>query len=816
MYFVDVLLPFSLPKYFTYQVLEDEIHLIKVGIRIAVPFGKSKIYTGLVVKLHQQKPLLYEPKEIHQIIDTNPIVLMQQIQHWEWIASYYMCSVGSVFKAAIPSLFLLESETIIKLKTVISEKQDQSITDDEYLIIEALKSKSQITLAEAQQILNKKNVYPILHKLIDKNKIDTAEKIEEAYKPKKQRFVKLASKYYADNTLANLLEKVKGAPKQKEVVLVYYQLDKEKKGISVQVLSNRFDNAISAIIKSLIDKEILEEFYQEVSRLEASEILDFENINSNNQTLTVNELKNQFNKNEVVLFKGMSIHGRVKHYLPLMQDQINSGKSVLILIPEIGLSYQLVPFLQKILNKKIIVYHSKYSNSERVEVWNAVLNQQDESVIILGTRSALFLPFSNLGLIVVEEEQEYGYKQSEAVPRFHARDTAIILSALHKSKVILGAQTPSLETLFNVNAKKYGIIELIAYENNQPKFTLVNLREAYKKKQMNAFLSFQLIEAITEKLDKKEQVVLFQNRRGYAPVLECMSCGHVPQCVHCNVSLTFHKVKSQLQCHYCGYSAAVPKQCYVCSDTQINTKGLGTEQIEDVVKDLFPQANVFRIDQDTMRKKYAFEAFIESMNNEEIDIVIGTQMISKGIEFTNATLIAVLNADNLLNFPDFRSFEKTFHLLNSLKQKLSKKANGEFFLQAYDVNHTVFNAVLKNNTSGFYAKQIEERKQYKYPPYVRLIRITLKHKNYQLLKEASLWCGLRLKNKLEETESIVLGPEEPVINKIRNQYIRVIMLKVTDKNKLKKVKTDVLKVFSSFETIGIYRSINYFFDVDPY
>ena len=815
MHFIEVLLPLSLAKTFTYSVSEAEYNYIQKGVRVAVPFGKNKIYTALVIDLHQIPPTLYEAKEIHQILDENPIVNEFQIAHWQWIASYYMCAIGDVYRGAMPSAFILESETIVS-----SQKENtievSELSDEEYLIYEALQQQSSLKVQDIMSILNKKSIFPVVHKLLHKNVLTLHEEIHEEYKPKLVRYIRLNEEYSNENKLVSLLDSLKGA-KQKEVLMHYFQLHAvEKKPISVKHLTETAQTS-AAIIKALIDKNIFEEYYLQHDRVNFDSNKTASNLQlSETQSKAYSEIIESFNTKEVSLLHGITSSGKTEIYTKLIEDYLAQGKQVLYLLPEIALTTQLVSRLTQHFGNEVAVFHSKYSNNERIEVWNQVLEKSGKAKIVIGARSALFLPYSNLGLIIIDEEHEQTFKQQDPAPRYHARDAAIVLAQAQKAKVLLGSATPSIETYFNAQSGKFGLISIKERYGKAPlpEVELVDLKESYFKKRMKGHFSMTLIEAIAEALSAGEQVILFQNRRGFSPVLECITCGHIPQCTSCNVSLTYHKFKNQLRCHYCGYSIAKPTNCHACSSVDITAKGFGTEQIELELAELFPTKNIKRMDQDTTRGKYSFEKLIDSFKNREIDILVGTQMLAKGLDFDNVTLVGIMNADTMLYHPDFRAFERSFQMMTQVSGRAGRAdKKGKVIIQTYNVNHNIIQQVTHNDFGSMYKEQLYERLIYKYPPYFRLVKLTLKHKDFEKLKEGSMWLYQVLSQNLQIP---VLGPEEPGINRIRNEYIRTIMVKIPQEGALVSTKKTIQKMLNSFEAVAQYRSIKVTVNVDFY
>lgn len=816
MYFVEVILPLSLAKTFTYRVSETEFHFIKKGMRVAVPFGKSKMYTGLVMDIHENAPNLYEAKEIHQILDEIPIATEIQLKHWLWIANYYMCGIGDVYRGAFPTGLLLESETIISHKPNVTVN-DSELSDDEFLIYEALHHQSSLKVQDIVSILNKKNILPVLQKMILKDIIVLEEEIKESYKPKLIRYVKLHSQYETDEGLEQLLQVLKSAHKQKEIVLSYFQLRAlEKSPVTVKKLTE-VSGSTSTVVKALIEKEILEEYFIQHDRVSyEGKASEKQLLLSEAQEAAFDSIKKNLNEKEVCLLHGVTSSGKTEIYIKLIEEYLSSGKQILYLLPEIALTTQLVSRLRLHFGDKVAVFHSKYSNNERVEVWKQTLENSEKAQIVIGARSALFLPFADLGLLIVDEEHEQTFKQVDPAPRYHARDSAIVLANLHKAKVLLGSATPSIETYFNTQTDKYGLVSLSERYNNvrMPEIVLVDLKDKHFRKRMTGHFSDVLIEEIAEALTLGEQIILFQNRRGYSPIIECLTCGHVPHCQQCDVSLTFHKHKNQLRCHYCGYSISKPTHCHSCSSVDMTTKGFGTEQIEQELMSLFPKAKTWRMDQDTTRGKFGFEKIIDSFKNREIDILVGTQMLAKGLDFDNVSLVGIMNADNMLHHPDFRAFERSYQMMTQVAGRAGRAdKQGKVIIQTYNPNHNTIQQVTNHNYLGMYKEQLYDRQIYKYPPYFRIIKLTLKNKDYDKLKEGAMWLYQVLSQNLDMP---VLGPEEPAINRIRNEYIRTILIKIPQNLPLGGTKKTIHKMLNSFEAVAQYRAIKVTINVDFY
>ena len=816
MYCIDVILPIPLKQTFTYEVNKDEARFLKPGMRVAVPFGKAKIYTGIVLNIHQQTPQGYEIKSIDQILDEFPVINEFQIQHWQWMASYYLCTLGEVLKAAIPNGFLLESETIITLNTNATIAVSE-LNDLEFLVLEALQSQPSLHINDIRSILDRKNVMGVLTNLIEKKHIVVQEEVHEKYRPKIKRFIKLSSHYSSQENLKDLLDTLSRAPKQREVIMTLLMLSsKEDKAIE-SVLLQKKSNSNSAVINKLIAKEILEEYFIQKDRVEFNleKNAPIKNLSAA-QTQALDEINTSFIKNDITLLRGVTSSGKTEIYVQLIDFAIKQGKQVLYMLPEIALTTQLISRLQNYFGEKISVYHSKYSISERVEVWNNVLDHKAKAQIIIGARSSLFLPFSKLGLLIVDEEHEPSFKQYAPSPRYNGRDSAVVLAKYHGAKLLMGSATPSLESFFNATNNRYGLVTLKKRFGNvlMPEIELVDVKEKHRKKLMKGHFSDRLLEEINEALKNKEQVILFQNRRGYSPIIECTTCGISPQCPNCDVSLTFHQYKNQLRCHYCGYHTSKMISCIACGNETLDSKGFGTEQIELELKELFPNHQIARMDQDSMKGKHAYAKIIEAFELKEIDILVGTQMLAKGLDFRNVSLVGVMNADNLLNFPDFRAHERSFQLLQQVAGRAGRtKKRGKVIIQTYNPYHQILQQVSTNNFEEMYQQQLEERYRYKYPPFYRMIKITLKDRSFQKMDKASLWLANALKMKLMEQ---VLGPETPPVGRVRNLFITHILIKIPKEQSLKATKNFITSMLKSFNAIKEFSSVRLTVDVDNY
>jgi len=814
-YFIDVIVPIAVTTTFTYRVSQAEYNFLQQGMRVAVPFGKRLVYTAMVLNKHSQKPQVYEPKDIHTIIDEQPIVTKIQMDFWQWIAQYYMCSLGEVYKAALPSAFLLESETILSFNRDLVVDL-RSLSDDEFLLYEAFEQQPILRFDEVQNILNKKKVFGVIDELLKKDIIYLNQHIHEKYKPKLVKYVSLHDNYKEEKNLINLLDNELKTEKQRALVLKYFQLNTQKTTVELKELLKEAEVS-AAIFNNLEKKQVFTVYTLAEDRIQFTDAFLNDIQFTEAQTTAIQSIKNQFQKHDVTLINAVTGAGKTEIYIKLIQECIEKNQQALFLVPEIGLTTQLVQRLTAYFGNKVAVYNSKYSENERVEVYQHVLNHTENAQVVIGSRSSIFLPFKNLQLIIVDEEHEASYKQVDPAPRFHARDAAIVLAKMFNAKVLLGSATPSLESYYNSYQQKYGYVELNQrFTNVQlPEIVLVDLKEARRKKEINGIFSVKLIDAITEAFYNGEQVLLFQNRRGFSPVLECLTCGNVPHCTSCDVSLTYYKRQNYLKCHYCGYTMAMPTKCHSCHSTELTTKGLGTEQIEDALRSIFPNKRIARMDQDTTRGKFAFERLIDAFKNQEIDVMVGTQMLAKGLDFDNVSLVGIMNADSMLTFPDFRAYERAYQLMTQVAGRAGRKnKQGKVLIQTYNPYHNTIQQVTQNDYKGMFKEQMYERLNFKYPPFYRLIRLQMKHADFNKVKEASNWLASNMRNNINGI--LVLGPQEPSINRIRNQYIQIVLIKLPLNKPVNVLKTAIQKSINSLETIGMYKGVKTTISVDFY
>ncbi|HCZ09546.1 MAG TPA: primosomal protein N' [Flavobacteriaceae bacterium] len=814
-YFADVLLPLSLGKPFTYALSAEDYKFLKPGFRVAVSFGKSKVYTAVVVKLHHNPPQRYTPKFIELILEETPSITEKQLQFWEWLSQYYQSKLGDIVRAAMPTTLLLESETLVVKKEISPEVKNQ-LKDEEFLIYEALEIKA-LSISEIIDILGKKSVLGLLQDMFSRGVVDLHQKLHEKYIPKKVRSVRLSPSVLKNQSLEGIFDSLKNAPKQKQLLMgVFDQNPKGDQWKSVKDLQKKSPVG-SATLKALISKGVLEEeFFQEDRKLYDHKILKQSFTRSDAQQRALDEVKESFNDKSVVLLEGVTGSGKTEIYIELIRDTIKKGQQLLYLLPEISLTPQMVQRLQNRFGTAVTVYHSKFSVHERTEVWNNILNDDPKAKIIVGTRSSLFLPFQNLGLLIVDEEHELSYKQFDPSPRYHARDSAVVLAGIHNAKVLLGSATPSVETSFNCRSGKYGRVKLTERYGavELPEIITIDLKTAFKKKQIKSGFTEELITAMEQTLAMEKQIILFHNQRGYAPVLECLDCGHMPQCHQCDVTLTYHQYTDQLKCHYCGFQIAVPQNCHACGMTNLSTKGMGTQQIQEQVSSFFPNTKVARMDWDTTRGKWAFDKLIHSFAAQEVKILVGTQMVVKGLDFQNVHLVGVLNADHLLNFPDFRAHERTYQMLRQVAGRAGRKQlRGKVMIQTYQPNHPIIKQVIEGNYEQMFSTQLDDRKEYHYPPFSRMIRILVSHTDLETVKKSSEW----ITNVLQQANTgEVLGPVFPPIARLRNRYRMHILVKIGTDRSRDRVKSIISRTLERFESIALFKSCRVNLDIDPY
>ncbi len=816
--YADVILPLALQATYTYSVPFEMEKMIQPGVRVVVSFGQRRLYSALVYRVHTEKPQVQQVKDILQVIDTTPIVLPSQYKLWEWLAEYYMCSLGEVMKAALPSGLKMESDTYISS----GEFDEIDLSDEEMTLIHLLGQKRKLTIQQLTQKSGLKHPMSVIKSMLERKLLYITEDIESDYRPKTENYIALAPEYSDEKKLCELIDSLKRAPAQQRLILAIASQASTPNDLSTarvlrKTLLEKVDVSAS-VLKSLIDKGYIVQDEVETSRID--------NANSDPATRNplaledfqinaLNELQNQFSSHDIVLLHGVTSSGKTELYIHLINQALQNGKQVLYLLPEIALTTQIINRLRKVFGNRVGVYHSKFSDSQRVEVYLKMLSEEPFDVI-LGVRSSIFLPFSNLGLVIVDEEHENTFKQYNPAPRYHARDTAIVLAKQVGAKVLLGTATPAVETYFNAKSGKFGLVKMLERFSGLelPRTIVVDTRDARKRKRMKSHFSDTLLSAIENALSQKEQVILFQNRRGYAPFIECADCGWVPHCEHCDVTLTYHKYTNQLTCHYCGFGMEQMGSCLACGSTNLQPKGFGTEKVEDELSVFFPDAVIERIDLDSTRSRSSYERIISGFEQGKIDILVGTQMVSKGLDFDRVSLVGILNADNMLNFPDFRAFERSFQLITQVSGRAGRKGKqGLVIIQTAQPDHPVIKSVTGNNFFTFWEWQLAERNRFHYPPFYRLVRITLKHKDKHHLEDTAENLAKTLRHSLGEN---VLGPEPPIISRVQGLYILEILVKIKREQPLQRIKEFIRYSITMLKQKRETSTVVIAIDVDPY
>ena len=785
--FAEVILPLPLPRYFTYEVPPELATTLKTGIRVEVPFGKNRLYSALVANVHTTEPQGYSVKSIISIIDDEPVITKAQLAFWDWVASYYCCTLGEVLVAAMPTSLRLSSETLVMLSHNY-DGDTEGLNDKEYLLAEALTIQSELTIEEVRGILQQKTVFPLIKRLLDKGILYLHEELKAKYKPKFIACVKWTKTYEDPQNLGQAFELTQKSAHQQNALLAFVQINKQQGFIKKQELMVAA-NIDSSVIAALEKKGILEVYERTISRLGTydDEVEGFAEL-SLLQIEVKKKIEQAFDAKKTVLLHGVTGSGKTNIYVDLIKDTIAQGKQVLYLLPEIALTTQIVVRLQKVFGNDILVYHSRLNNSERVEIW---FQSMKGKPIILGARSALFLPFSNLDLIIVDEEHDASYKQDDPNPRYQGRDAAIVLASQLGCRIVLGSATPSVETYYHAKNGKYELVEMFERFSGimMPEITIVDLKKDYKHPEKSQIVTDYLIAEMKTAIQNNEQVILFQNRRGYSPNLICTVCDWVASCPHCDVALTYHKFYNHLRCHYCNHQIQIPQQCPSCQNKQLITKGYGTERIEDEIAIYFPDIPIGRMDLDTVRTKGAHARIIQEFEENRTSILVGTQMVTKGLDFENVSIVGILGADQLLYFPDFRAVERSYQIMVQAAGRAGRrKKRGKVIIQAIQSRHPIFKDIINNDYASFFEREISERKNFVYPPFVRIIQITLKHKNLEALIRAAAFMATHLKSKLNDR---VKGPAEPGISKIRDYFIRDILIKL-EKNAVLNQKTKLL------------------------
>jgi primosomal protein N' (replication factor Y) len=825
MQYAEIIIPLALPKNYTWLVPDHLKETVKAGCRVEVNLGKNKKYAGIIKNLHNEKPELFEPKEILNVLDAEPVIFEEQLQLWEWMASYYMCSQGEVMAAALPSHFKLSSETIVLFNEEFGE-DFSALEHDEYMVAEALLLKKELKISEVQQVLDSSHVYPVINQLINKKVCFVWESLKQTYTPKKETYVLLNPQFDNEEALSALLnedKKLQRAEKQMELLLSYLHLVKTQGEVTKNELLKK-SGASDAQLKGLIDKKILRTEKRNVERLQylPKDIqIDFEL--TANQEKALLEIQRSLQTKQVCLLHGVTSSGKTQVYIKQIEQMVRSGKQVLYMLPEIALTSQIIRRLQKHFGGYIGIYHSKFSQNERVEIWNKV--KTGELKIVLGARSSVFLPYSNLGLVICDEEHDTSYKQQDPAPRYNGRDAAIYLASLFDAKTILGSATPSLESYYNARPTgdqagaattgKYGLAELMQRYGDVklPSIEIIDTKKIPQKDKTKLILSPKLIESVQEVIARDRQVILFQNRRGYTPYQVCNVCGWIPECKNCDVSLTYHKQKNKLVCHYCGSTYPPLHTCLVCGSHNFVQRNFGTEKIEEQLREVFPDAKVARMDIDTVRGKNAHDVLIQQFEQRRIDILVGTQMVVKGLDFDHVDLVGILDADGLLHFADFRVNERAFQLMEQVSGRAGRKeATGKVLIQTSNPAHPVLKYVQEHDYKKMFTDELEKRKQFFYPPFSRIILLTFKHKIKEVVERAAVHFADSLKNKYGQ---YIVGPAEPVVSRIRGQHLVELLLKLPrDTKTIARCKKDILEQIAILHNEKSFRSVTVIPDVD--
>ncbi|MFL5744488.1 MAG: primosomal protein N' [Niastella sp.] len=813
--YAEVIIPLALPKNYTWSVPEPLRDQIKPGVRVEVVLGKNKKYAGVVKRLHHEKPEAFEAKDLLNILDAEPVIFPQQLKLWEWIARYYMCSEGEVMAAALPAHFKLSSETVLMFNEEFGDNFS-SLDHDEYLVGEALLLKKELKIGEVQQILDSNRVYPVIKRLIEKKVCVVWEALKETWSPKKEIFVLLNHKYDNEEELSALLnddKKLQRAEKQLELLLSYLHLVKTQGEVTKPELLKK-SGASDTQLKGLVDKGILWLEKRQVDRLQylpRNIQIDFELTPA--QQRSFDAITEQLVSKPVCLLHGVTSSGKTQVYVKVIEQYIRQGKQVLYLLPEIALTSQVIRRLQKHFGGYIGIYHSKFNQNERVEIWNKV--KTGELKVVLGARSSIFLPFTDLGLIVVDEEHDTSYKQQDPAPRYHARDGAIYYASLFRANVLLGSATPSVESYFNAQSQKYGLAVLgERFGGVQlPAIDIIDTKKMFGADKNKIIITPPLKAAIDQSLEQGKQVILFQNRRGYSPYQVCQTCGWIPHCKYCDVTLTFHKNTHKLHCHYCGTVYPPVHACQACGSDKFSQRNFGTERIEEQLEEMFPNGRVARMDIDSVRGKTAHDSLIQQFEQGRLDILVGTQMVVKGLDFENVNLVGILDADSLLSFADFRVNERAFQLMEQVSGRAGRKdKQGKVYIQVSNTQHPVLYYVQQHDYGLFYNQEIEGRKVFFYPPFARLIMLTLKHKSKDVVEAAAQMMAFSMQG---DYGKYLVGPAEPVVNRVRNQYLMELLIKLPkDGELIQRCKRFVLEQIAILHNDKKFRSVVVIPDVD--
>jgi len=817
-YFADLILPVPIPKLFTYRVPRDMADLLKVGARVIVPFGKNRVYTAVVGRIHTQPPSAYQAKYILELLDEYPLVTPYQLELFQWMADYYLCTIGDVLNCALPSGLKITSQSKVQYNPDFDHPD--LLTDEEIPLLEELKKHSALSYEELGRLVGETSVPRVIRSLIGKRAVIVFEEVREKYVPKMVRKIRLHAHYESRDALLDLIQRLEKVPKQQEVVMRYLRYVPvqnspvlNQKGLDKSVL-NQDDELSQSSLQTLVKNNVFETFEVIMPRFSEEDAPTVEIKLTDAQQKASDAILNQFGEKDIVLLHGITGSGKTELYINLIQQVLDGGSQVLYLLPEIALTTQIVVRLKKVFGDKLGIYHSKFSDNERVEVWKGIVSGQYQFVV--GVRSAVFLPFDNLGLIIVDEEHETSYKQHDPAPRYHARDVAMMIAVRQQAKVLLGSATPSIESYYHAQQGRYGFVELLQRYGNAtlPDITLVNTRQEKKQKTMKNDFSSALLERLQHNLERKEQSILFQNRRGYSPYLQCEDCEWIAECSNCAVSLTYHMRDSELRCHYCGHKDPVPKACPACGSYKVRTVGLGTEKIEEQLQIIFPEARIQRMDLDTTRSKNAYQQIIQEFESGNVDILVGTQMISKGLDFDNVSLVGIFDADRMIHFPEFRAIERAFQMITQVSGRAGRRADrqGKVLIQTSNPQQAILQKVIENDYRGLYEEEIMERENFNYPPFSRLIKLTIKHTDASVSQKAAQRLTDQLTEKLGSSR--VLGPEVPLVERIRNQFLYDIIIKLERNISPKAVKAFILEKINELLSDKGVKAVTIVADVD--
>ncbi len=817
---IQVILPLPIQEKFTYEVPDDIRQSIGLGTRVLVQFGRKKYYTAIVAGLDQRPPQNYEVKKIMAVLDSRPALRYPQLKFWEWISDYYLCSMGDVMKAAIPTGLKLESESIVTLNPEMEGDDGVRLTERQSMIVAALQHSGKDSLAGLEKTTGIKNVAPHVNALLAMGVVRVDEKIVEKYRPKTVTKVRILCDRGNQEKVNEFFDMTSRSRQQQSVLLAYLDLSKflqrneELQSVERDSLL-KVSGVSPAVLKAVADKGILEIYKEKINRFDTSDESSLKEIAlSPLQTQAAKEIRDSFRDHAITLLHGVTGSGKTEIYCDLIKEVLQRGNQVLYLVPEISLTTQLTDRLKKVFGNRLLIYHSKFSDSERVDIWNRLLNS-NEPMVVLGVRSSVFLPFARLGLIIVDEEHEASYKQFDPAPRYNARDAATVLASMHGAKTLFGSATPSIETYWKATNGKYGLVTLTErYEGAQmPDVEIIDMKEMRKQKSVKGILSTPLRKATREALDSGWQAIMFQNRRGFAPVVVCHTCGWSPKCPNCDVSMVYHKGSQLLRCHYCGATQTLPNVCPACRENTIDKYGYGTERIAEEIQEEFPGKKVSRMDLDTTRNKLAYQELIEEFADHRTDILVGTQMISKGLDFEKVKVVGVLNADTLLNFPDFRSTERAFNMLEQVAGRAGRRQEpGKVLIQTTKTEEPVLEHVKNHDYKSYYEEELTNRQRYGYPPFTKIINVFVRNKDAATCDAAAVMLTMALRQVLGNR---VLGPEKPFVSRVNTWYLQQIMLKVESQASMKKVKTLLRQVYENLAPAPQIKSSLIHYDVDP-